>query len=265
MDSVAGAVAAERGGADRVELCDDLIEGGTTPSAGAIALTRRQVRLPLMVMIRPRGGDFLYTALELAVMRADLQVAKQVGADGVVFGCLTARGDVDLVRTRELARLARPLAVTFHRAFDMTRDPAAALEALIALGVDRVLTSGQEADSVRGRVLLAALQRQAAGRIVVMAGGGITPENVQEVVRETGIAEVHLSARAVVRSAMRYRNARPAMGSPGADEFSRKTTSERVVRALVRRLRGRRGARRGECGPRSHLRDSVPPSFPVAP
>ena len=143
VDSAGGAFAAERGGADRVELCDNLMEGGTTPSAGCIKVARRGLKIALQVIVRPRGGDFLYTADEFDVMREDIRVAKELGADGVVVGCLTAEGEVDRVRTEELIALARPLNVTFHRAFDMCRDARRALEDLISLGVDRVLTSGQ--------------------------------------------------------------------------------------------------------------------------
>src|SRR5215831_13150816 len=144
VDSVAGASAAERGGADRVELCDNLLEGGTTPSAGCIKVVRQGLKIGLQVIIRPRGGDFLYTEHELAVMREDIRIAKDLGANGVVLGCLTSNGAIDRDRTAELIALARPLNVTFHRAFDMCRDPHQALENLVTLGMDRVLTSGQE-------------------------------------------------------------------------------------------------------------------------
>jgi copper homeostasis protein len=138
VDSAAGARAAERGGADRVELCDNLLEGGTTPSAGCIKVARRGLKIGLQVIIRPRGGDFLYDAEEFEVMREDVRLAKELGADGVVLGCLTVAGDIDAVRTAELVSLARPMNVTFHRAFDMCRDPRQGLEDLIALGIDRV-------------------------------------------------------------------------------------------------------------------------------
>ena len=161
VDSAEGACAAERGGADRVELCDNLLEGGTTPSAGCIRVARRRLKIGLQVIIRPRGGDFLYNEVELEVMREDIRIAKDFGANGVVLGCLTASGDIDRIRTEELITLARPLNVTFHRAFDMCRDPKQALEDLISLGADRVLTSGQEASCLEGLELLVELQRQA--------------------------------------------------------------------------------------------------------
>src|SRR5512146_3272836 len=143
VDSVEGAVAAQQGGAQRVELCDNLVEGGTTPSLGMIRLTRQHIAIALNVIIRPRGGDFFYSPLEFEVMRQDILAAKEAGADGVVIGLLLPDGRVDVERTRALAALARPLSVTFHRAIDLCRDPAEALEELAGLGVDRILTSGR--------------------------------------------------------------------------------------------------------------------------
>jgi copper homeostasis protein len=239
VDSAAGALAAERGGADRVELCDNLIEGGTTPSAGCIKVARQKLKIGLQIIIRPRGGDFLYTADEFAVMREDVCLAKEFGADGVVIGCLAPDGGIDVERTGELIRLARPMNVTFHRAFDMCRDPRQGLEALIALGVDRVLTSGQEATCLEGLELIAAMQKQAAGRIIVMPGGGITPRNVRKIVQGSGVGEVHLSARSSVESGMTYRNSRVFMGGTlRPPEFSWKSTDEQVVRQVVETLQG---------------------------
>jgi copper homeostasis protein len=239
VDSATGALAAQRGGADRVELCDNLLEGGTTPSAGCIKVARRGLHIGLQVMIRPRGGDFLYSDEEMEVMREDIRTARELGADGVVIGCLTAEGDIELARTGELIELARPLKVTFHRAFDMCRDPREALEALIGLGVERVLTSGQEASCLEGLELIAALHKLAAGRIIIMPGGGITPANVQRIVAATGVTEVHLSARCSVQSGMVHRNPRVFMGgSLRPPEFSWKTTDPSAVQSAVRQLRG---------------------------
>ena len=238
VDSVEGAIAAERGGANRVELCDNLFEGGTTPSAGCIKLARAQLRIGLQVIVRPRGGDFLYTPIEHEVMAEDVRTAKSLGADGVVIGYLTAAGDIDLERTRALIDLARPLNVTFHRAFDMCRDPYRALEDLIGLSVDRVLTSGQEATCLEGQDLIAELHRQAAGRIIIVPGGGLTPRNIKRVVDATGVTEVHLSARATVQSAMLFRNHRCFMGGAlRPPEFNWKATDETSVRAVVDALR----------------------------
>jgi copper homeostasis protein len=238
VDSVEGALAAERGGADRVELCDNLMEGGTTPSAGCLRLARRHLRIDLQVLIRPRGGDFLYTDLEMEVLREDIRFAKDVGADGVVLGCLTANGGVDQIRTGELLLLARPMNVTFHRAFDMCRDPREALEDLVRLGVDRILTSGQEASCLEGLDLITELQKQSAGRIIVMPGGGLSPRNVRRVVEAAGVSEVHLSARTSVESRMQHRNPRCFMGGTlRPPEFSWKGTDERAVRSVVENLK----------------------------
>lgn len=239
MDSAAGAFAAQEGGADRVELCNNLLEGGTTPSAGCIQVTRRGLKIGLQVMIRPRGGDFLYREDELEVMRFDIRAAKGFGADGVVFGCLTAKGDIDRERTGELIELARPLNVTFHRAFDVCRDARQGLEDLVALGVNRVLTSGQEESCLEGQELIAALQKQAAGRIIIMPGGGLTPRNVGRIVAATGVAEVHLAARHSVESGMKHRNPRVFMGGTlRPPEFSWQTTDADAVRTVVTAQRG---------------------------
>ena len=231
-------MAAESGGADRVELCDNLIEGGTTPSGGCIKLARENLKIGLQIIIRPRGGDFLYTDMESNVMMEDIRLAKALGADGVVIGCLNVAGDIDMVRSERLIGLARPLNVTFHRAFDMCRDPRQALEQLIELGVERVLTSGQEATVIEGLDLICELQKQAAGRIIVMPGGGLTPRNVRKVVERSGVSEVHLSARAGVESKMEYRNTRCFMGGAlRPPEFSWRMTDERSVRSVVEQLR----------------------------
>ena len=238
VDSATGAFAAERGGADRVELCDNLLEGGTTPSAGTIKVARRGLKIGLQVIVRPRGGDFLYNAEELEVMKEDIRMAKELGADGVVIGCLTPEGDIDRSQTSQLIALARPLSITFHRAFDMCRDPHKALEELIALGIERILTSGQEASCLEGMELIAALQKQAAGRIIVMPGGGITARNIQRIIAATGVSEVHLSARQTIESGMHYRNSSVFMGGTlRPPEFSWKTTDEKTVRMLIEILR----------------------------
>jgi copper homeostasis protein len=238
VDSPAGAFAAERGGAHRVELCSNLLEGGTTPSAGAIKATRAGLTIALQVIIRPRGGDFLYSESELAVMKEDIQVAKQLGANGIVVGCLTPQGDIDRARMSDLIELARPLGVTFHRAFDMCRDPHKALEDLIVLGAERVLTSGQDASCLEGMELIAHLQKQADKRISVMAGGGITVRNLQRIIEGTGVDEVHLSVRRSVESEMSYRRSTVFMGGAlRPPEFNWKTTDEGAVQTVVETLR----------------------------
>jgi copper homeostasis protein len=235
VDSVESAVAAQEGGADRVELCDNLLEGGTTPSAGTIQLARKHLTIGLNVIIRPRGGDFDYSDLEFDVMKADVQIAKNLGANGVVIGILTKDGTVDMERTRTLVELARPMSVTFHRAFDMTRDPHEALESLINLGVDRVLTSGQENSVLEGLDLIADLVQKAEERIVVMPGGGITERNFDKIIAQSGAREAHVLATTTVGSSMLYRNSRPFMGGElRPPEFTRSVTDANRVRQFVR-------------------------------
>lgn len=198
VETVEAARAAAAGGAGRIELCAGLIEGGTTPSAGAIAVAREQLAIPLFVIVRPRGGDFVYSDDDLAVMRRDIASAASAGADGVVLGVLTGAGRVDGEILRQLVDLARPMHVTFHRAFDVTPDFADSLETLVDAGVDRVLTSGGAPTAAEGVATLASLVRQAADRIVVMAGGGITESSVARIVRETGVREIHVRGERTV-------------------------------------------------------------------
>jgi copper homeostasis protein len=235
VDSVEGAVAAEKGGAKRVELCSALLEGGLTPSAGAIALARKRIAIGLHVILRPRGGDFLYSEAEHEVMLEDVDTAKSLGADGVVIGALTAEAEVDVTRTRELLSKARPLPVTFHRAFDMTRDPFEALETLVSLGIDRVLTSGQEESALEGLELLRELVTRAGDRIVVMPCGGIHEKNIVKVARETRAKELHVTGFVDSESGMRFRNPRVYMGGLlRPPEYTRAVTAADRIAALVR-------------------------------
>lgn len=193
VDSVASAIAAEQGGADRIELCSALSEDGITPSLGLIRMVRKHVQLALNVILRPRGGDFVYDDDEFAVMREDLDAAKQAGCDGIVLGLLTADGRVDGTRTRQLIEEAAPLPVTFHRAFDMVADQTAALEEVIACGAARILSSGGKPTAMEGMESLARLQYQASGRIQIMAGGGVRQHNLRTLVAATQITELHTS------------------------------------------------------------------------
>lgn len=213
VDSIASALAAQEGGAQRIELCASLAEGGITPSAAFIELTRKHLTININVMIRPRGGDFLYSDLEFEIMQRDIELAKQLGMNGVVFGLLTAEGEIDRERTRVLTKLARPLSVTVHRAFDMVTDPQRALETLIELGINRVLTSGLEANALDGAETIKSLIQQAKGRIIIMPGGGINDSAIAEVARRTGARELHMSGRVAQESAMRYRNSRINVGA----------------------------------------------------
>lgn len=238
VDSVESALAAQAGGAQRVELCDNLAEGGTTPSAGMIALTRQHLLIDLNVIIRPRGGDFCYSDLEFAVMKHDVLLAKELGANGIVIGLLNPDGTIDKARTADLIALARPLSVTFHRAFDMTADPQQALEDLIELTVDRVLTSGQESSALEGLDCITVLVQQAAARISVMPGGGVHERNLAKIVQHSGAKEVHLSARTPVASVMTYQNTRVYMGGAyRPPEFTRQATDSTRVAAVVKLLK----------------------------
>jgi copper homeostasis protein len=232
VDSVASAMAAERGGASRIELCSSLIEGGVTPSAGLIELTRAAVTLPLHVMIRPRAGDFCYEADEFETMQRDIASAKRMGADGVVFGVLRPAGDVDEDRTRQLVDLARPLAVTFHRAFDMTADLFRALDDVCATGADRVLTSGGEPTALQGSAVIAQLIVKAADRIIIMPGSGIKPESARQFVRETGAREIHVGLCTALPSPMLHRNQKVSMGAIDDREYQRFSVLEENVRRL---------------------------------
>jgi copper homeostasis protein len=237
VDSVESAVAAENGGAQRVELCCALLEGGLTPSAGAIDLARERLRIGLNVIIRPRGGDFLYTDAEHEVMLRDVDTAKELGADGVVIGVLTPSGDVDVERTRKLVERGRPMSVTFHRAFDMTRDPFAALEALIGLGIDRILTSGQEESALEGLDLLRELVSRAGDRIGVMVCGNVNEKNVARIARETRAKELHVTGFADVESGMTFRNPRVYMGGLlRPPEYTRSVTAADRISAMVRQV-----------------------------
>jgi copper homeostasis protein len=239
VDSVAGVRAAKAAGADRVELCGDLLEGGTTPSRGMIRRARTVAGIRLHVIIRPRGGDFLYDDDEFAVMEADVDAAKAEGADGVVIGLLTADGTIDAARTRDLIARARPLAVTFHRAFDMTPDPFAALETLVGLGVDRVLTSGQEASVLEGLPLIAELVRRGGDRIVVMPGGGITARNAERIVAAARPREIHFAALEPAAVDMRFRRAHVFMGGElRPQEYDRLVTSAATIRAVMAKAAG---------------------------
>ena len=194
-EGLVNALAAGAGGADRVELCENLGVGGVTPGAGAVAVASERLAIPVHVLIRPRGGDFVYSDDELLAMKRDVQAAKGLGASGVVFGFLARDGQVDLERTAWLTELARPMSVTFHKAFDLANDRSEALEALIGLGVNRVLTSGGAPTAREGLADLAALTRRAAGRVVILAGGSITRAQVRPIVG-AGIREIHLGSAA---------------------------------------------------------------------
>jgi copper homeostasis protein len=232
-DSVESALAAERGGAHRIELCSNLLEGGVTPSSGLVSTVRSKIGIKVYVMIRPRGGDFCYSADEFETMQQDVLMAKQLGADGIVFGILHEDGEIDIGRARHLINVARPLQATFHRAFDMSRELDKSLSEVIETGADRLLTSGGEQNVEDGIPAIAKLVHAAGHRIVVMAGGGITESNAHFVIGATGIREIHASVRAHVPSPMRYRNEKISMGVAKGREYQRVTVlHDKVARLL---------------------------------
>lgn len=200
-NSAQSCVEAEAGGATRVELCAGIPEGGTTPSYGEIKTAKALTsKIDINVIIRPRGGDFLYTEAEVQSMLLDIELCKELKVHGVVFGCLTKDGDIDVPLMRRLIEAAKPLSVTCHRAFDVCRDPFTALEQLIELGCDRILTSGQQSDAVKGIPLIAELVKRADGRIIIMPGCGVRENNIGKIEAETGAKEFHTSARSIVYS-----------------------------------------------------------------
>ncbi len=238
VDSVAGATTAAAAGADRLELCSSLVLGGLTPSVGLFAAVRAAVMLPVFAMVRPRAGDFAYDATEFDVLLRDLRHLRAAGADGIVVGALRPDGAVDRERLGALVAAAAPLPLTFHRAFDLVADPAAALATLAAAGVARVLTAGQAATAVAGAAAIARHVAAAAGRPAIVAGAGIRPDNVLDVVRRTGVREVHLSATAWQPGPMQFRREGVPMATALApDEHARRTTDGAAVAAVVAALR----------------------------
>lgn len=259
-NSVESCLAAQAAGADRVELCAGIPEGGTTPSYGEIKIARKLLTsTKLHVIIRPRGGDFLYTSLELERMQEDILMCRELGVDGIVIGCLTEEGEVDREANRQLIALAKsenastpghslkPMTVTFHRAFDRTANPMKALEDIISLGCDRILTSGQQPKAIDGINLLAQLEKRVreieansslqkdfpVERLQLLAGSGVNEDNIRQIYEATGIHEYHFSARVNVPSRMKHYNHEVYMGAKGADESNSLVTSEERVRNTI--------------------------------
>ena len=232
VDSVASAQAAERGGAQRVELCSDLLEGGITPSSGLLGVVRSNVSIGVYPIIRPRPGDFCYSEPEFDTMCRDIEVARSEGADGVVLGLLKTDGSVDIGRTRQLVELARPLAVTFHRAFDMSVDLLRSLEDVCMTGADRILTSGGEQECLHGVDVVAGLVRASRGRINIMAGGRIGINNAVTIIERTGVSEIHVGLATPVTSPMFHRNSHLSLGKAPGNEYQRTQVMEENVRKL---------------------------------
>ena len=221
IDSVQSAINAERAGAQRVELCAGLSEGGTTPSIGMIKTVRKNIKLQMFVIIRPRGGDFLYSDSEFDVMCNDISEAKKNGADGIVAGALTADGNIDVEKTKKMVELTYPLPFTFHRAFDMCKNPQEALEQLIRMKVSRILTSGQRHSAEAGIDLLTEIVKQADERIIIMPGAGININNIVQLIKKTKATEYHFSGKKTFASKMTYFNENISMGSSKEiDEYS---------------------------------------------
>lgn len=231
VDSVESAVAAAKGGASRLELCGNLVIGGTTPSLGLFEEIRRHTDIPMRAMIRPRFGDFSYTSSEFAMMKRDVEHFREIGADGVVIGCLRPDGTLHMEQMRELVEAAGEMAVTMHRAFDVCVDPFEALEQAISLGIDTILTSGQENSAMQGAKLLKELQERSKGRITIQAGSGVKAENIEPLYMLTGLKAYHLSGKKTIESPMVYRKEGVNMGLPILSEYEIWRTDEGNVRA----------------------------------
>lgn len=234
VDSLHSALEAEKGGATRIELCASLSEGGLTPSAGLMLLARKQLHIDIHVLIRPRRGDFLYTDLEFEIMKQDIKLARELGANGLVLGILKANGQVDVERTAALIELAAPLSITFHRAFDMCADPFKALEELKQLRIDRLLTSGQQETALAGSKLIHDLVKAAGDQLIIMPGGGICDDNIEELLAKTGAKAYHASARTKTASKMSFRNnALPMAAKNPLSEYE----NLHADKALISRIR----------------------------
>ncbi len=232
VDSVESAIAAQSGGAQRVELCSSLMEGGVTPSLGLIGAVRECLSIQVVAIVRPRGGDFFYSAEEFAVMKKDIAAARNQGANGVALGVLLRDGQVDIERTRELVTLARPMEVTFHRAIDWAPQMEEALEQVIEAGADRILTSGGAQTAILGVNCIARMVAKADRRIGVMVCGTVRKENIGEIARRTNAFEFHASLRKPASSPVSYRNELLSLSEPGVDEFARYAVAAEDVRAL---------------------------------
>ena len=233
VNSVNSAIEAQKGGASRVELCENMADGGCTPSAGSIALAKKMLTIPVHVMIRPRGADFCYNDTEFDIMKKDILEARKLGADGLVFGILDRDGQVDLLRMKQLMELSFPLPVTFHRAFDMTPDPMHSLEDLITLGLTTILTSGQAENASAGAPLIRKLIGKAHDRIKIMPGGGIKEHNFADIIRATKAEIFHVNLTHSVPSVMKYIREGIFMGHPGQSEYTITQTDANRVREMV--------------------------------
>jgi copper homeostasis protein len=237
-DSVDSAIVAQEAGAQRIELCDSLIEGGITPSAGKIGYARKNLDIALHVLIRPRGGDFLYSGVEFDIMRRDIERCGEAGVEGVVIGILTPDGSIDIERTARLIEEARPMSATFHRAFDMCNDPFKGLADVIATGADRLLTSGQMNDVSSGTAIIRELVGKAGTKLIIMPGGGLNASNIRTVAETTGAAEFHMTGRKTIESGMIFRRKGISMGGINSiDEYKMKSADPELIRNIVQILK----------------------------
>ncbi len=237
IDSVDSAIAAQVAGADRVELCDNLLEGGTTPSYGTVSSARKNITIGLNVIIRPRGGDFLYNDIEYEIMRRDIDICGECGVDGIVIGILRSDGNIDIERTARLIESAHNMPVTFHRAFDVCSDPMKGVEDIIAAGASRILTSGQQDKAADGVELIKKLVEKTKDRIIIMPGSGIDESNISWIANFTGAHEFHFTGRKVIDSEMIFRKEGIPMGAPGVPEFSREVADPERIRTIINKLK----------------------------
>ncbi len=236
--SAESALIAEQAGADRIELCDNFTEGGTTPSYATIKYAIDNLRIPVNVIIRPRGGDFLYSDIEFEIMKQEVLEMKRLGVNGIVFGILKANGEIDIERTKEIKELAYPMELTFHRAFDMCKNQLKALEQLIELRINRILTSGAENTAYKGTKLLAELVKAAENKIIIMPGSGINENTIEEILNKTEALEFHSSAKIFVNSDMEYFNPNIKMGkNQNIDEYTKISIDTNQIKKMLKILR----------------------------
>jgi copper homeostasis protein len=237
-DNLISALAAEKSGADRIELCSDINDGGITPSYGMMVSVRNHLTIDIHVLIRPRPGDFLYNDAEIEVMTKDIELCKKAGINGIVMGILNSDGSIDTKMTSMMINLAKPMSVTFHRAFDMCSDPFSGLEEVILTGAERLLTSGQKYSAVEGSALIRKLKEHAGNRIIIMPGGGISDKNILSLINTTKATEYHMTARKSIDSKMKFRKEGVSMGVIGSEsEFSWKTADPDMIRKVSTILR----------------------------
>lgn len=238
VDSIISVEAAAKGGSDRIELCGNLSIGGTTPSTGLMKISREKYKGPIHALIRPRAGDFCYNSYEVEEMINSINEAKEFGLEGVVIGVLTPQGIIDEDIMRQLINVARPMQVTCHRAFDMTRDLKEALNTCIKLGVDYILTSGGANNAFEGLDNICDMVKLSNGAVKIMPGAGISIDNVEEIIKVSGVEQIHLSAKKTINGPMVFKNSNVSMGIKGMlDEYERVYTDEEILKIIVNKIK----------------------------